>query len=737
MRDREVFEKVAGYFEDSRYDLDTFLQRLARKDALTPRRAAAEWSKLAADIQAGRKQALINLYIHVPFCRQLCDYCGYFALRPRGDQIGRYLEVLAEEARFFAAALGKTRIRNVFVGGGTPSLMNARQTRYFVDNVLTPFRYYKDGQRTIECDPHTLTAEKIGIYKDSVLERVSLGVESFNDRVLDALGRADAGRETNLRALRLLKEQEFDDDLNCDLLLGLADDTTESFLGTFRRMLDVGAAKVIVYALKPVPAYLKKFYGGDPARFQEHYRRLARAVVEPMLAAAAERGYVCHSSPDIVWYFIAREEIKGSALNRYEDDSSIQPCSVLGLGSSARSRVDGRCRYAQAHRLLERFDPDEPILIGRMADARSEMVRMILTSLRNQQHIARAKFRAKFGADLAAEFGAVVQALLREGAASLDDKALRLKTAEPREILLAGMRFVGRAEIEETFGDVLRGRPEARDGSVPPAAVPRRVEAKPAAVVCYLDMGPDSRIEAAEVRALLRGGAALCFDGTGWADRKYLQSAAAGARGLGVALHGHDAELEARVTGRCGLFAGKMKGLGLLRSLSRPVVLQAAICRANLERLEEYVLHMRAEGWEDFRFHFARPQFGLPLDKSALPSYREAMPVIRRMILRNEAQWKLRISFGGIPPCMLRWGGGPELSPQLWHHLEAGYLSVAEIWRTRDARRDSDPRRGKSLLPACGECTFWGRCDGVWDGYASLYGCAEVVAVGGSAADEV
>lgn len=695
--DARIFETITEHFSSSRYDLDALLQRLARKEKMSAARLAEEWRKLASDMAAGKKPAHVNLYIHIPFCRHHCAYCGYYTLTPEdGESIWSYLEVLRDQARYFAAALGKTKIRNLFVGGGTPSFMNVEQTKYFVENVLSPFRYLKNGQRTIECDPFSITPEKIAVWKGSVLKRVSMGVESLNDAVLGAIGRTKSGIGASLGAVRLLREHDFAKDLNCDLLLGLVEDTPDSFLRSFRGLLEEGVAKIIVYGLKPIPSYLDKYYGGDWKKFNAHYDGMVAAVEERMKETAAEFGYVRHANSSFVWYFIEQSDIPGTALNRYEDDSSILPLSVLGLGSSARSRVYGYARYAQAHRLPDRFDPEEPVYLGRLMDEKSEMVRMILTSLRNKWRVSLSKFRSKFADDLLDEFACVVDGLKAEGRARVEEGYLSLASTEPREAMLAGMRFVGREEIESAFADVLRGAPVSGDGAAEAEAVPARARAA----------------ESPETEVLL--------DGTDWASPGYLQSLAeGGAARIGVVLHGLDEAGERAVTGKAGAFAAKTAGLGMLKSMVRtgklkiPLTLHCAVCRPNMETLGAYAQRHLSGEVASLRLHYPGASFGVPLNARHVPTFSEAMRAVFPLILKNESSWKADLRLPGFPPCALPLGGPRTLSRQLLHHFARKYVPPAEAVAAGEEAGRKDPRAARKFAPFCRECTFFGSCCGI------------------------
>jgi hypothetical protein len=494
-----------------------------------------------------------------------------------------------------------------------------------------------------------------------------------------------------------------------------------------------------------------------------------------MAEVAAEFNYIGHANSSFVWYFIEQSDIKGTALNRYEDDSSILPLSVMGLGSSSRSRVNGYARYAQSHRLLDSFDPEEKIYLGQKMDKQNEMVRTILTSLRNKWRVSLSKFRSKFGDDLLDEFRCVVDDLQKQGRVRVDQGYLDLMSKEPRDAMLTGMRFVGRETIESAFRDVLSGTPDAGDGGAALNIEPERRESGLGAEAVFsIHIGG---AENAEVPALHRalseayaegarslafvGGdpsnfpplidaivfaretgmtdVSVCLDGGGWADRGFLEKLIdAGTTRFWAVLHGISESAERSVTGRDD-FEKKMRGIGILNAmrltdrLASGAVLHAAIGSANSSGLEAYVEKFLSDGFRDFRFHFPGPFFDMRLNRDTVGDYAGVMKTVLRLMLRNEEEWKANLSFAGVPPCMLRLGAEVSLSPKMTHHLAKRYLSEPEEWisagtlRLRlGSKNDPKSKKVKKFIGNCNGCTFLGTCEGVWQYYTDFHGAKEI-----------
>ncbi|MDE2492211.1 MAG: radical SAM protein [Elusimicrobia bacterium] len=240
----------------------------------------------------------------------------------------------------------------------------------------------------------------------------------------------------------------------------------------------------------------------------------------------------------------------------------------------------------------------------------------------------------------------------------------------------------------------------------------------------------------------------LCTNGTRLSDAAFCaRLVAAGLTRVTVSLHSHRPEIEDGVMTRVpGNHARKVAGLGHMLAwrargaLRDGVSLNPVLNRQNLEEMNEYLLFAKGLGVADVRFNFIWPDDLLRGWRAWVPSYREAAPRIVRAIAFNERRVGLRLSFGGVPRCVLRWAG---ISPRLAETLADRHLDEATLDPDNDVSIPSaDGGRGdrfvwqerkKSELkrrgPRCGECRRAQDCEGVWGTYAEIYGLDELAPV--------
>ena len=200
---------------------------------------------------------LLGLYVHVPFCRKRCKFCYFRVYTDMSSaDVERYSQALAREAEIAAAAraVAGRPLRYVYFGGGTPSFLSLRQLERLVTGLGRAFSWAA-GPRggaaeevTFECEPGTLSEAKVDGLKSLGMTRISLGVENFDDSILERNGRAHHSAEI-LRAWDWIKAADFPS-TNVDLIAGMVGETFESWQRTVERTLALEADSVTIYQME-------------------------------------------------------------------------------------------------------------------------------------------------------------------------------------------------------------------------------------------------------------------------------------------------------------------------------------------------------------------------------------------------------------------------------------------------------------------------------------------------------
>lgn len=185
-----------------------------------------------------------GIYFHIPYCVRKCEYCDFYSVSSVTDQ-SMYFEAVKQEMKGY---LGKQiPVDSVFIGGGTPSVADAGEIVGLLDEVRKVFSLSSDTEITIELNPRTFNKEKLLMYREAGINRISMGLQSANDEELKKLGRIHTAQEF-LASYRLLLETGFSN-INTDIMYGLPDSDEKKLEETLSFLLKLDCTHISAYAL--------------------------------------------------------------------------------------------------------------------------------------------------------------------------------------------------------------------------------------------------------------------------------------------------------------------------------------------------------------------------------------------------------------------------------------------------------------------------------------------------------
>jgi oxygen-independent coproporphyrinogen-3 oxidase len=205
----------------------------------------------------------VNCYIHVPFCRSKCGYCAFYSETGFDDSlVDVYLKHLREVIR-------PEKLSTLYVGGGTPTVLNERQLTELITVFRDKFSFTADAEISIEANPETLTAEKVAVIR-TFFTRISLGVQSFNSGLRKKIGRKCSDSALK-NALSLIKEAGFQH-WNCDLIYSLPDESMAEWEYDLHSAAGSGCDHISCYSLTPErSAALGQNFSEDDVRERAMY----------------------------------------------------------------------------------------------------------------------------------------------------------------------------------------------------------------------------------------------------------------------------------------------------------------------------------------------------------------------------------------------------------------------------------------------------------------------------------
>ena len=182
-----------------------------------------------------------SLYVHVPFCAHKCEYCAFFSEASSGELINRYVGALVREIELVAHDL---KPRTIFFGGGTPSILNLRQWEQIL-KTMERLNLLGAEEWTIECNPATVSLDKAKLWRDHGINRISMGVQSLDEKLLDRLGRIHS-REQVFKSFDTLRGGGFDN-VNIDLMFAIPGQKMVVWRETLREALALGSEHLSSY----------------------------------------------------------------------------------------------------------------------------------------------------------------------------------------------------------------------------------------------------------------------------------------------------------------------------------------------------------------------------------------------------------------------------------------------------------------------------------------------------------
>ncbi len=353
-------------------------------------------------------------YIHVPFCAHHCGYCDFAIATGQDHLIELYLDALAAEL----AGLGEPRpVRTIFLGGGTPTHLSASQLERLLSVILRwlPLDAVEEAEFSIECNPDTLTPDKIAVLADHGVNRVSLGAQSFHAELLDVLERAHDPEEI-ARAVERVRQRI--DNVSLDLIFGVPEQT--------ERLWRDDLAQALALAPDHLSTYGLTYEKGTPL-----WKRRRRGQIRPL-----------DDETELTLYSLAIDTLEAAGFEHYEISNFARHgkhCrhnQVYWANEAYFGFGMGAARYVLGRRELNTRDLRRYIrqaLSGESVTWQSEELppeerarETMAVQLRRAEGIDRSAFRTQTGYDLDAVAGAALTLLAEQGFLADDGSGVRL-----------------------------------------------------------------------------------------------------------------------------------------------------------------------------------------------------------------------------------------------------------------------------------------------------------------------
>ena len=352
-----------------------------------------------------------SAYVHIPFCTQICYYCDFSKVFIKNQPVDAYLEHLIQETRSYE--IGK--LRTLYIGGGTPTALSAQQLAYLLTELPKVMDLSEVEEFTIEANPGDLDPDKIAVLKESQVNRVSLGVQTFDNKMLKKIGRSHQEQDI-YDNIRHLKQAGFDN-ISIDLIYALPGQTMDQVKENIAKAIGLDIPHMSLYSLilENHTVFMNRMRRGKlPLPKEELEAEMFEYIIEELEKAGFEHYEISNfSKPG----FESRHNLV------YWDNAEY-----YGLGAGASGYVDG-IRYKNhgpIRHYLEAVEAGKARITEEHLTLEEKMEEELFLGLRKKTGVSKARFEEKFGISFDQRYGQVVASLTEQGLLVPDDKQVRM-----------------------------------------------------------------------------------------------------------------------------------------------------------------------------------------------------------------------------------------------------------------------------------------------------------------------
>jgi oxygen-independent coproporphyrinogen-3 oxidase len=328
----------------------------------------------------------VGLYIHIPFCRKKCDYCSFYSIEVSAQDplIEGYLDKLNLEFEVQSKKIADLEVDTLYLGGGTPSLLSEQQVKSIFDSLYKNFQITSDAEITIECNPADYADSKIAAYIASGVNRISLGVQTFDQAVYNTLG-----RNTLICDLNILESiiNRSDLSLSVDIIIGVPGQSEKSILKSLDEVIKYNIQHVSVYLLsieKNTPLFKRLVFNES---LEKQQKKQFSLVIKHLQDAGYEH------------YEVSNFALPGYAAKHNLKYWTFQP--YLGFGVGAHSFYAGQ-RFSNISDVDKYINSDQISHIDERSFD-SELVEFFMTGLRLRKGVSEEQFFNLFKQQMPAE----------------------------------------------------------------------------------------------------------------------------------------------------------------------------------------------------------------------------------------------------------------------------------------------------------------------------------------------
>ena len=352
-----------------------------------------------------------SAYVHIPFCTQICYYCDFSKVFIKNQPVDSYLEHLLQEFHSYDIR----KLRTLYIGGGTPTALSASQLEVLLDGLTKNLDLSMLEELTIEANPGDLDADKIAVLQNSAVNRVSLGVQTFDDKMLKKIGRSHTEKDIyeNIDRLKLAGF----DNISIDLIYALPGQTMDQVKDNVAKAIALDIPHMSLYSLilENHTVFMNRMRRGKLPLPKEE---LEAEMFEYIIAELERAGFVHY-------------EISNFSKQGFESRHNLMywdNAEYYGIGAGASGYVDG-VRYKNhgpIRHYLKAVAEGSARINEEHLSQREQMEEEMFLGLRKKSGVSMVRFEEKFERSFQELYGEIVKDLVQQGLMQLDGDCVRM-----------------------------------------------------------------------------------------------------------------------------------------------------------------------------------------------------------------------------------------------------------------------------------------------------------------------
>ncbi len=720
---------------------------------------------------------ILNFYIHIPYCLNKCHYCFYGSetLSNKKD-LDRYIAFLIKYFQYFEETFNKITFANLYIGGGTPNILDEKQLKTLLSELFKRFKFNKDGEKTFESDPRCSSLGKLKLLKKYGFNRISFGVQSFDKVVLKYNNRDEQidGKVVK-RAVSDVKKAGIPH-INLDMMVGLYGEEEDSFIASIRQAIQLKPYSISIYPMQATDKYLKMFFDSNKTKFDEYRAKIINSTIDKILEIAEEHNYKCPTYSEYIFpmsnaaaFSLVNQSIRPLS-STYNVDSPDENVSCFGLGHHSISKINGREFFYQMTEPLVAH-PVDYIYKGSINDKKHQIAEYLVRGFASKKFISRADLKKVIGADVVDSFKDILAELKAIKIINIkgDKVYFTPKTEYERKIYI--LFFYDIDEIKARMSKE-KIEPSQHDNKIKKTVIIAGYACNNNCIFCihgdkrsqvidktnqqikkeisearnrgstYLEIiGGEASIRP-DILDLIKFAKKLGFSTIMMATngrmysyedftRKVLQ---AGLNSLVFSIHGHNNELHDALTQAPGSFKQLKRGLKNVqkkaKELNLDISLGANVCivKQNYKYLPQIGDYIKKLGINNAEFIFIDPNngAGLKFFDKLVPKISDVAPYIHKCLeigKKNKMpHWHIRY----VPLCYFQ-----SYLDQISELQEIKSFHTEHIAPDFYNPNASEGRQniGRIKTEKCQKCQLFNKCEGIWKEYFRRYGDAELMPI--------